>query len=216
MGEDSPATRDAAAELREEAFREQAFRRLPLGVMAAAAAAAVVAGQAWTKAAGPLPWLVSLGIVGLPHGAAVLAVSRTAWRGWSLLAVWMVYVATMAVVWGFFAVASFSAIAVFAALSYWHVGAAHLDTDGHKSDPRLRAVAALARGCVVLATPLIAWPEATADAAAGLAVGHVGHVGEPPSDMLRTWRSPSRSPWWPSCGHGCWHGPGDCGRCRAG
>lgn len=159
---------------RERNFPENAFRRLPLGVMATATAAAVLAGPAWTATAGPLPWLVSLGLVGLPHGAADLAASRKAWRGWPLLAVWMAYITIMAGVAGCFAAAPFPAIAAFTVLSCWHFGEAHRDTDHHAIGSRLRAVAALARGCVVLAAPLIAWPAATAEVTTDLAALAVG------------------------------------------
>jgi Brp/Blh family beta-carotene 15,15'-monooxygenase len=203
MSRDEPVGRYALAEsreivvqeyrsrentLREQTFRENAFRRLPLGVMAAATVVGVLAGPAWTATAGPLPWLLSLGFVGLPHGAADLATSRKAWRGWPLLVLWMAYIATMAVVAGFFAAAPSPAIAAFTALSCWHFGESHRDTDCHGVGPRPWAVAALARGCVVLAAPLSAWPAATADATtdlAALAVGRDTAAGLfPPSNVM--------------------------------
>jgi Brp/Blh family beta-carotene 15,15'-monooxygenase len=203
MSRDRPAGRDASTTfrddvfhepvsredaLREQDFREDAFRRLPLGVMAAATVTASLAGPGWTESAGPLPWLMSLALVGLPHGATDLAASRTAWRGGPLLAVWIVYVAMMAVVVVFFTAAPFPAIAAFVALSCWHFGEAHRDTDRPAVGARLRGVAVLARGCVVLAMPLIAWPAATADAATDLAALAVGrdaaaHLFPPPTVM---------------------------------
>lgn len=155
-----------AAEAR---FREVVFRRLPLACMAVAAALAAGCGASWTEALGPLPWIVSLGFVGLPHGAADFAASRRAWRGWSLALVWLAYAAVMAAVATGFAVAPLTAILAFAAVSCWHFGTAHLDADAAALGARLRIVASLARGCAVLAMPLAAWPAATARAAGHLA-----------------------------------------------
>jgi Brp/Blh family beta-carotene 15,15'-monooxygenase len=156
-------------------FRERAFRRLPLVCLAAAGAAAAVAGASWSEALGPLPWIISLGFVGLPHGATDFAASRRAWRGWSLAAVWLAYAAAMATTAAVFVTAPRLAITAFAALSCWHFGAAHRDTDAMQRS-RPRAVAALARGCAVLAMPLAAWPDASAAAARDLAALAIGPV----------------------------------------
>lgn len=155
-------------------FYEVAFRRLPLSVMAAAATAGFVGGPEWSERLGPLPWLVSLGIVGLPHGAADFATSRMNWKGWSLAIVWLAYAAVMAAVAACFAAAPLTSIVAFAAVSCWHFGAAHADADGDADSAPLRAVAALARGCAVLAMPLAVWPEATARAATELAAVTAG------------------------------------------
>lgn len=155
-------------------FHESAFRGLPLAVMAAVAAMAAVTGPAWSAALGPMPWIVSLGLVGLPHGAADLAASRRAWRGWTLVAVWLAYAAAMAAVAAGFALAPRMAIVAFAALSCWHFGATHLDADRDAGVARPRAIAAWARGCGVLALPLAAWPESTAAVANDLATLAVG------------------------------------------
>jgi len=75
-------------------------------------------------------------------------------------------------------------IVAFAAVSCWHFGAAHLDaepaTGGEipagpgASAPLARGSGVLARGCTVLALPLIAWPQATGAAASDLAAVVVG------------------------------------------
>lgn len=157
-------------------FREVAFTRLPLGCLAAAAVAGAVGGTGWSVALGPVPWLVSLGLVGLPHGAADLAASRRVWNGWPLAGVWLAYVAAMAVVATGFFVAPLAAIAAFAAVSCWHFGAAHLNGDDRPDGGTCRTVAALSRGTAVLAVPLATWPAATAAAAADLAALAVGHT----------------------------------------
>ena len=161
---------DAAAR-----FREAAFRHVPLGCMAAAGAVAAIAGAGWSEALAPLPWIVSLGFIGLPHGATDFTVSRQAFRGWPLAAVWLAYSAAMAATALGFVTAPRLAIVVFAALSCWHFGAAHRDTDAGDGAPP-RTLAALARGCAVLAMPLAAWPDATAAAARDLAAFAIGPV----------------------------------------
>lgn len=157
------------------AFRESAFRRLPLVCMAIVAAAGVTCGFRSMEVLGPLPWLVSLGFVGLPHGAADFAVSRRAYGGWALVAVWVGYVVAMAVVAAAFFSTPRMTIVAFAALSCWHFGTAHLDLSASTACDRTRAVAALARGCAVLSLPFAAWPQATALVASDLAALAVGH-----------------------------------------
>lgn len=145
-----------------------AFRVLPLAAMAAVAALAAASGPGWTERLAPLPWLVSMVCVGLPHGAADFATSRLAWRGWSLAAVWFAYVSMMAAVAVALAALPRAAIVMFALVSCWHFGAAHLDATRRSFVPRPRTVAVVARGCAVLAMPLAAWPEATVHVATEL------------------------------------------------
>lgn len=151
-----------------------AFRVLPLSAMAAVAALAAASGPGWTERLAPLPWIVSLACVGLPHGAADFATSRSAWRGWSLVAIWLVYVSMMAAVAVAFAARPLEAIVVFALVSCWHFGASHLDSRRRSFVPRPRTVAVIARGCAVLAMPLAAWPEATARVATELSALGIG------------------------------------------
>ncbi|MFM7206134.1 MAG: Brp/Blh family beta-carotene 15,15'-dioxygenase [Planctomycetaceae bacterium] len=61
-----------------------------------------------------------------------------------------------------------------AAMGCWHFGVAHLDTDLPDRHRGPRTSGALARGCGVLAVPLVAWPNATAAAATELASFAVG------------------------------------------
>jgi len=160
-------------------FREIVFRCVPLIVLATASVAGAVCGPEWSKQLGPWPWLVSLGIVGLPHGAADFAASRMSFHGWSLAIVWLAYAAVMAAVALGFAAAPLASIALFAAVSCWHFGAAHADAEGHADSTTMRAVGALARGAAVLAMPLAVWPEATATAASELATVTTARVAAP-------------------------------------
>ena len=155
-------------------FADVAFRVLPLAVMAAVVAVASATGPDWTARLAAVPWLVSLAVVGLPHGAADFAVSRRAWRGRPLAIAWLAYSVVMAVVLAIFAAAPVTAIVAFTAFSCWHFGTAHLDSARSRALVAPRSVAALARGCLVLAVPLAAWPAATAAVATDLAALAVG------------------------------------------
>jgi len=159
-------------------FRTIGFRIVPLGVILAAAVAGWLGGRGWSERLGPLPWLVSLVVVGLPHGAADLAVTRRIGRG-SAVRMFSLYLACMVAVFAVFMAAPVPLIVLFAALSVWHFGMGHADGQsppvGPGLEPQLRA--ALARGGPVLGVPLAAWPAATADVVVRL-VALVGSPGQ--------------------------------------
>ncbi len=150
-------------------FRGRVFREVPGAVLVAIALAVVVMGNGWTTRLAAVPWIVSLVLVGLPHGAADFSASRRAFRGGALLAVWTGYCVLMAAVAAGFVVAPVASIVSFALLSTWHFGDSHLDFDGDTPGAIHRPAAALARGGWVLAGPMIWWPELTAAAANDLA-----------------------------------------------
>lgn len=156
-------------------FGEVAFRRLPLAVMASAAVAGALGGAGWSVALAPLPWVVALIVIGLPHGGADFAVSHRAWHGRPLAIVWLTYGAAMAAVLAGFVAAPVAMIVAFTVFSCWHFGTAHLDTESGDAAGHTRPAAALLRGCLVLAVPLAAWPQATAAVATDLAALAVGH-----------------------------------------
>lgn len=113
------------------------------------------------------PWLVSLGVVGLPHGAADWAVTRrtcpvgTCWR------MAAAYFAGMAFVLAAFMIFPGPVVALFAAVSIWHFGMAHADgqTPPIDEEPLAQGLAALARGGLVLGVPMARWPGETATVA---------------------------------------------------
>lgn len=153
-------------------FDALAFRVVPLVAFVAVAAAGLALGPAWSATAGPWPWIVSLVVVGLPHGAADFAVTRRLCRGPAAVAgLFAAYVALMAAVGGVFAMAPLPVLLVFVALSGWHFGAAHADAQAPPlvRRPGALALAALARGAPVLGVPLAARPEASAGVAAAVA-----------------------------------------------
>jgi Brp/Blh family beta-carotene 15,15'-monooxygenase len=159
--------------------------------MVVAAVAGAVAGPEWSRSAAPLPWLISLVFVGLPHGAADFAVSRTICRGRMLALVWTGYAAAMAAVAALFVAAPLLSIAAFAALSCWHFGAAAGESESPKphAAPDTLMAGVVSRGCGVLALPLAAWPAATAAAATdlvALAVGPHAAAGMVPEAAVRS------------------------------
>ena len=160
-------------------FRTIGFRLVPLGVMLTAALAAWLAGPGWSERLAPLPWLASLVVVGLPHGAADLAVTRRIGRG-SVARVFAVYIACMAAAFMLLVAAPVPLIALFAALSVWHFGMGHADGQAPPVASGLRAQirAAVARGAPVLGVPLAAWPVETAGVVVRLVtlVGSAGQV----------------------------------------
>lgn len=159
------ATAPAAA-----SFGELAYRRLPLACLAAPAVAAAALGSQWSVWMAPLPWLCSLAFVGLPHGAADLAVSRRLCPAGSLGRVWVAYTAIMAAVIAGYAIAPVAMITAFVLLSAWHFGQAHARSQHAPVDesPLLTACAAVARGGITLGVPLATWPAASAAVAADL------------------------------------------------
>jgi len=167
--------------VRDDPFHALAFRLVPLGLMLATAGAGAAAGAGWAERIAPLPWLVSLAIVGLPHGAADLAVTRRIGRG-SVARMFSIYLACMVAVLALFMAAPVPLIVLFAALSLWHFGMGHADgqTPPIAAGFLPRARAALARGAPVLGVPLAVWPTETASAILGL----VELVGTP-AQVLR-------------------------------
>lgn len=162
MRTDPPHTTSPA-----ERFRFRAFTLVPLTVLVGTAALAVMFPEPSIRAA-PLPWILSLVLIGLPHGAADLAVSRSACRGSVLWLIGTAYVALMGLVAVTFLIQPRSAIVAFVVASCWHFGSAHRAEKamGRGAVPRVIAVAA--RGCAVLAAPLACWPVESSRAATEL------------------------------------------------
>jgi Brp/Blh family beta-carotene 15,15'-monooxygenase len=151
---------------RQDAVRygQLSFRVAPLAVLVTAAAASLLFGHAWSARMAAVPWLVAIVLIGLPHGAADLAVSRRL-CGWpATVRLFAVYAALMAAVTLAMVLAPQPTVVLFAALSVWHFGLSH----AQGQSPPLpegwpwQAVAAVARGASVLGVPLAVWPAETA------------------------------------------------------
>jgi len=157
-------------------FLRVAFFLLPAVLLAMVAGIGAIAPPTWMVAVGPLPWVVSLVLVGLPHGAADLAVSRTACHGRPLAVVWLAYTGIMALVATAFLLDPRAAIVGFLVVSCWHFGAAAGTSDGEHPADLPWATTVAARGGAVLAGPLACWPAETAQVATDLAALAVGPV----------------------------------------
>jgi len=186
-----PCRESGAAAAGAAGFDRLVFRDLPLAILAAATVSAMAAGAGWTEAVGPWIWIVSLVLVGLPHGAADLAIGRLL-AGRSIRELFLgglLYLAGMACVASLFAVSPVGTVVLFSLVSIWHFGIGHRDTepDGgpEKTSPRsvagwawpADAVAAMARAGAVLGVPAVAWPHATAEVADRLVT--LLHAGDP-------------------------------------
>ena len=155
--------------------RALAFDVAPLLLVGILATVAAVTGPGWSQRIAALPWIISLVVVGMPHGAADLALSRGAFRGWTLCGVWVAYLAAMVSVAVVLLGASRMALIIFAAMSCWHFGAARRASAGERLAGGASLWGIVAHGCVVLAMPLAAWPAATRDAATDLVTLVAGH-----------------------------------------
>jgi Brp/Blh family beta-carotene 15,15'-monooxygenase len=165
------------------------FRLFPLAILALAGGAAAWAGPAWSTRHAAVPWLVALAVVGLPHGAADLAVlarfrGPAAARRLFAAATVLSCAVLLALV-----LAPRLALAAFVMVSVWHFGVAH--ARGQSPPPRAGAtslvIAAVARGAGVLGMPLAVWPAETA-AVADRVVALAAGPGPPIAPALvRAW-----------------------------
>lgn len=168
-------------------FRAIVFTVAPLACLAAAATAGFVFGHAWSQTAAIWPWLVSLAVVGLPHGAADWTVTRRtcpAGARWRMAAA---YLAGMATVLAAFMIMPAPVVALFAAVSIWHFGMAHADGQSPPVDehPLAQGLAALARGGLVLGVPMARWANETATVADNVVALTTHHAATFSPDVVR-------------------------------
>lgn len=148
---------------RQQAFEWQAFRLVPNVILGATATWAASAGIEWSHRLAAIPWVIAILFVGLPHGAADFATSRRVFRSRALLRTWAAYLTSMAAALAAFIWSPWCVIGGFVALAAWHFGSCHTDdAGGHGPSAAARHAAGWARGAIVLAVPLWAWPAETA------------------------------------------------------
>lgn len=144
------------------------FTVVPLVVMGAVALSSLVITEPCIRSLEPLPWLVALLVVGLPHGAADLEVHRV---GGGRRAVWNMLlcsvfgiVATLAGL----VLTPLATLAGFLIVSLWHFG--HADELAGIPSQRVgdALAATLARGGIVIGGALAAWPGSSAGVAGEL------------------------------------------------
>ena len=122
-----------------------AFRVLPLCVMLVPGVAGWLWGSEWSARCAAWPWVVSLVCVGLPHGAADLAVARRRMTGRQVVVAAGGYLALLVLSLLAFVAAPAIVLPAFVLLSAWHFG--------------------LPLGGLVVGVPLVMWPDVTADVA---------------------------------------------------
>lgn len=139
-----------------------AFRLVPLGILLATAAVAGGSGPEWSARYASAPWLVALVLVGLPHGAADLAVLARL-RG-PRAAVRLFAAATLlsGAALGLLVIAPRLALAAFVLVTIWHFGTAHARGRSPPPPAGSLVLQAVARGGGVLGLPLAVWPAETA------------------------------------------------------
>ena len=120
-----------------------AFRVLPLCVMLVLAVTGWLWGDEWSARYAAWPWVVSLVCVGLPHGAADLAVAWRRMKGRQLAIAAGGYLAVLVLSLLAFVAAPAIVLPAFVVLSAWHFG--------------------LPLGGLAVGVPLVVWPDLTAD-----------------------------------------------------
>lgn len=137
------------------------FTRVPQAVIGGVVAACCCCLPAEAMAAfEPIPWLIALVVIGLPHGAADLAVLRHQRSAASAYGLFALALLGMAAVLACLLVAPAVTMAGFLVISIWHFGHAEM-TASPSPSPATCVRGAIARGGLVLGLPLLAWPEAT-------------------------------------------------------
>ena len=185
----------SACHIHPPAFEDRIFRGLPLAGLLLATLAASLGGPQVSTLLAPLPWIISLAVVGLPHGAADLALAQRLCVGPLSRRVFGLYLVAIGAVLALFIILPGPLVVLFTALSVWHFGLGH--ADGQRPPipaevwPQVRA--AVARGASVLGVPMACWPLATSqvvlellslvgttatlDMAGWFAPTGIGHVG---------------------------------------
>ena len=144
------------------------FTVLPLILIGIAIGCSLSFKQAPPREIEVLPWLLALFFVGLPHGAADLAVLRSKKDGRNVWEVFLWYVISMIGVFMIFILLPAISLIGFIILSIWHFG--------NSENPRPRGpwifyehlLLSFAQGGVVIGMPLAAWPDATLSVATEL------------------------------------------------
>lgn len=170
------------------------FTLVPLAVIGGVVAACCCQPADVMAALEPIPWLIALVVIGLPHGAADLAVLRRQRSAASAYGLFALSLLGIAAVLACLLVAPVATMAGFLVISIWHFGHAEMITASSSPSPAARVGGAVARGGLVLGLPLLAWPEATltvADSVLALIVpvrlslglSPVGHLTTPPAQL---------------------------------
>ena len=139
------------------------FSWLPLALISTAIAGSMY----WAQDTTPnsfevIPWLVALFFVGMPHGAADLAVLQSKKDGPEALTAFFFYLLCMGAISFIYVIAPGISLIGFLILSLWHFGNTELSSGNTSANLYERLVTGCAKGGIVIGMPLAAWPNATA------------------------------------------------------
>ena len=116
-----------------------------------------------------LPWIVGLFFIGMPHGAADLAVLQSKKSGWRLFNTFLWYVVSMIGVLIAFILTPTISLVGFLFLSLWHFGSSENPTKPVEHGISYEhLLMSFAKGGIVIGTPLAFWPTATSGVATEL------------------------------------------------
>ena len=115
-----------------------------------------------------LPWIVGLFFIGMPHGAADLAVLQSKKRGWRLFNTFFWYIVSMIGVFIAFILTPMISLVGFLILSLWHFGSSENPKFAEFGISYEHLLMSFAKGGLVIGTPLAFWPTATSGVATEL------------------------------------------------
>ena len=144
------------------------FTVLPLLLTGATIGCSLYFRQDTPKYIEVLPWLFGLVFVGMPHGAADLAVLRSKKKGQKAWEAFLWYVVSMIGVFMVFIFTPAMSLVGFIALSLWHFGSAENSKPTGSYIFYEHLLLSFAKGGIVIGMPLAAWPAATLSVATEL------------------------------------------------
>lgn len=115
-----------------------------------------------------LPWIIGLFFIGMPHGAADLAVLQSKKSGWRLVNTFFCYIISMIGVFIAFILTPEISLVGFLILSLWHFGSSENPKSAEYGFSYQHLLMSFAKGGIVIGTPLAFWPTATSGVATEL------------------------------------------------
>ena len=144
------------------------FTVLPLVLIGATIGIFLFYNQETPREIEVLPWIVALFFVGMPHGAADLAVLQSKKEGRNAWEAFLWYVVSMFGVFTIFILTPETALVGFLILSIWHFGSSENPKPIKSWISYEHLLMGFAKGGIVIGTPLAAWPTSTSSVATEL------------------------------------------------
>ncbi len=170
--------------IRDKAFRSSSkalwFNVLPLLLTGATIGCSFYYRHDTPKYIEVLPWLIAIFFVGMPHGAADLAVLQSKKEGRKVWEAFLFYVVSMIGVFTVFIFTPAMSLIGFIILSLWHFGSAENTKPSGSGISYEHLLLSFAKGGIVIGMPLAVWPAATSSVATELIT-----LVEPARTLLR-------------------------------